>query len=124
MSVAVLGHPIGTSQVALPCAARAFRLARWINIQHDAGNLGAVRRRERDLACACLCRGLVESSRKVARGTRVASPEDDHLGGQHDNPVYIETLPKRGYQFIASVTDDLEAFWRAPAGTATMVLKY
>ena len=46
------------------------------------------------------------------------------LGDQHDNPVYIETLPKREYQFIASVTDDLEAFWRAPAGTATMVLKY
>jgi DNA-binding winged helix-turn-helix (wHTH) protein len=28
------------------------------------------------------------------------------LGDQHDNPVYIETLPKRGYQFIAPVTDD------------------
>src|SRR5215467_1358300 len=27
------------------------------------------------------------------------------LGDQHDNPVYIETLPKRGYQFIAAVTD-------------------
>jgi len=27
------------------------------------------------------------------------------LGDQHDNPVYIETLPKRGYQFIAPVTD-------------------
>src|SRR5215475_7398724 len=27
------------------------------------------------------------------------------LGDQHDNPVYIETLPKRGYQFIATVTD-------------------
>src|SRR5215467_3242156 len=27
------------------------------------------------------------------------------LGNKHDNPVYIETLPKRGYQFIAPVTD-------------------
>jgi DNA-binding winged helix-turn-helix (wHTH) protein/tetratricopeptide (TPR) repeat protein len=27
------------------------------------------------------------------------------LGDQHGNPVYIETLPKRGYQFIAPVTD-------------------
>src|SRR5215467_10864151 len=27
------------------------------------------------------------------------------LGDQHDNPTYIETLPKRGYQFIARVTD-------------------
>src|SRR5215475_12267098 len=27
------------------------------------------------------------------------------LGDKHDNPVYIETLPKRGYQFIAPVTD-------------------
>jgi len=27
------------------------------------------------------------------------------LGDKHDNPVYIETLPKRGYQFIAQVTD-------------------
>src|SRR5215475_4744067 len=27
------------------------------------------------------------------------------LGDQHDNPVYIETLPKRGYQFIAPVMD-------------------
>src|SRR5215475_9482293 len=27
------------------------------------------------------------------------------LGDQHDNPVYIETLPKRGYQFIAPVTE-------------------
>ena len=27
------------------------------------------------------------------------------LGDQHDKPVYIETLPKRGYQFIAPVTD-------------------
>src|SRR5215475_8092838 len=27
------------------------------------------------------------------------------LGDQHDNPLFIETLPKRGYQFIASVTD-------------------
>src|SRR5215831_4788306 len=29
------------------------------------------------------------------------------LGDQHDNPVYIETLPKRGYQFIAAVTDQV-----------------
>src|SRR5215470_9192738 len=29
------------------------------------------------------------------------------LGDQHDNPVYIETLPKRGYQFIAPVTDHI-----------------
>src|SRR5215475_8658066 len=27
------------------------------------------------------------------------------LGDQHNNPVFIETLPKRGYQFIAPVTD-------------------
>src|SRR5215468_2302157 len=27
------------------------------------------------------------------------------LGDQHENPAYIETLPKRGYQFIAPVTD-------------------
>src|SRR5215468_971016 len=27
------------------------------------------------------------------------------LGDQHDHPVYIETLPKRGYQFIAPVID-------------------
>src|SRR5215468_8086197 len=27
------------------------------------------------------------------------------LGDQHDNPIYIETLPKRGYQFIAPVTE-------------------
>ena len=27
------------------------------------------------------------------------------LGDQHQNPVFIETLPKRGYQFIAPVTD-------------------
>jgi len=29
------------------------------------------------------------------------------LGDRHDNPVYIETLPKRGYQFIAPVTDHM-----------------
>ncbi len=29
------------------------------------------------------------------------------LGDQHDKPVYIETLPKRGYQFIAPVTDHI-----------------
>ena len=29
------------------------------------------------------------------------------LGDQHDHPVYIETLPKRGYQFIAPVTDHI-----------------
>ena len=29
------------------------------------------------------------------------------LGDQHDNPVFIETLPKRGYQFIAAVTDHI-----------------
>src|SRR5260370_32131778 len=27
------------------------------------------------------------------------------LGDQHDKPVFIETFPKRGYQFIAPVTD-------------------
>jgi len=46
MSVAVLGHPIGTRQVALPCPARAFRLARWVNMQHDPGNLGPIRARD------------------------------------------------------------------------------
>src|SRR5215475_8385583 len=29
------------------------------------------------------------------------------LGDQHDKPVFIETLPKRGYQFIAPVTDNV-----------------
>ena len=29
------------------------------------------------------------------------------LGDQHENPAYIETLPKRGYQFIALVTDHI-----------------
>ena len=28
------------------------------------------------------------------------------LGDEHDNPTFIETLPKRGYQFIAPVTED------------------
>src|SRR5215467_11754300 len=27
------------------------------------------------------------------------------LGDQHDSPIFIETLPKRGYQFIAPVSD-------------------
>src|SRR5215475_11787332 len=29
------------------------------------------------------------------------------LGDQHENPAYIETLPKRGYQFIAPITDPI-----------------
>ena len=31
------------------------------------------------------------------------------LGDQHDKPVFIETLPKRGYQFVAQVSDDTAA---------------
>jgi hypothetical protein len=46
MSIAVLGHPFGAGQVALPCAARAFRFARWVNMQHDAGNLDPIRARD------------------------------------------------------------------------------
>jgi DNA-binding winged helix-turn-helix (wHTH) protein len=28
------------------------------------------------------------------------------LGGRRGQPAFIETLPKRGYQFVAPVTDD------------------
>src|SRR5215813_14886664 len=28
------------------------------------------------------------------------------LGDRHDKPEFIETFPKRGYQFVATVTDD------------------
>ena len=31
------------------------------------------------------------------------------LGDQHDKPVFIETFPKRGYQFVAPVRDDTAA---------------
>lgn len=31
------------------------------------------------------------------------------LGDQAEQPVFVETLPKRGYQFIAPVTDSIEA---------------
>ena len=31
------------------------------------------------------------------------------LGDQHDSPIFIETLPKRGYQFIAPVSDHVAA---------------
>src|SRR5215831_2763754 len=29
------------------------------------------------------------------------------LGDQHDKPIFIETLPKRGYQFVAPVTESV-----------------
>jgi DNA-binding winged helix-turn-helix (wHTH) protein len=31
------------------------------------------------------------------------------LGDRHDKPVFIETFPKRGYQFVAPVRDDIAA---------------
>jgi len=45
------------------------------------------------------------------------------LGDQHDNPVFIETLPKRGYQFIAPVTDHVSQTAHDPSHgpTSTMV---
>src|ERR1700720_2955306 len=29
------------------------------------------------------------------------------LGDRHDKPEFIETFPKRGYQFVAAVSDDV-----------------
>lgn len=29
------------------------------------------------------------------------------LGDQHENPTFIETIPKRGYQFVAQVTEEI-----------------
>src|SRR5215468_2618698 len=37
------------------------------------------------------------------------------LGDQHDNPLFIETLPKRGYQFIAPVTDHVSEIAQDPS---------
>src|SRR5215468_5912364 len=31
------------------------------------------------------------------------------LGDRHEQPEFIETIPKRGYQFVAPVTDDVGA---------------
>ena len=41
------------------------------------------------------------------------------LGDQHDKPVYIETLPKRGYQFIAPVTDHIAEVPQDPSSDHT-----
>lgn len=41
------------------------------------------------------------------------------LGDQHDKPVYIETLPKRGYQFIAPVTDHVPEVPQDPSSDHT-----
>ena len=42
------------------------------------------------------------------------------LGDQHDKPEFIETLPKRGYQFVAAVSDEVVA---GPQGPATEITK-
>jgi predicted ATPase/DNA-binding winged helix-turn-helix (wHTH) protein len=42
------------------------------------------------------------------------------LGDRLDAPVFIETLPKRGYQFVASVIDESAGTWSA-AGTKRIV---
>src|SRR5215831_11828298 len=39
------------------------------------------------------------------------------LGDQHDKPVFIETLPKRGYQFVAPVRDDTAELVEIPSAT-------
>ena len=40
------------------------------------------------------------------------------LGDRPDQPAFIETLPKRGYQFVAPVTDEQQAHaMGAPAAT-------
>ncbi len=37
------------------------------------------------------------------------------LGDKHDKPEFIETFPKRGYQFVAAVTDDVVVGSQDPA---------
>src|SRR5215469_920034 len=44
------------------------------------------------------------------------------LGDRHDKPEFIETLPRRGYQFVAAVTDDVVAVSRDLAVEATKKL--
>ena len=44
------------------------------------------------------------------------------LGDRHDKPEFIETLPKRGYQFVAAVTHDAVAGSRDQAAGATKKL--
>src|ERR1700730_1158424 len=43
------------------------------------------------------------------------------LGDRLDTPVFIETLPKRGYQFVASVIDESAAGTLSAAGTKRIV---
>jgi DNA-binding winged helix-turn-helix (wHTH) protein len=43
------------------------------------------------------------------------------LGDRSDKPIFIETLPKRGYQFVASVTDESAAGTSSAAGTKRIV---
>jgi DNA-binding winged helix-turn-helix (wHTH) protein len=43
------------------------------------------------------------------------------LGDRPDKPVFIETRPKRGYQFVASVIDESAAGTLSPEGTKTIV---
>src|SRR5258707_14152985 len=42
MLIAVLGHPFRARQMALPGTARAFRLARGIDVQDETDRLGPV----------------------------------------------------------------------------------
>jgi DNA-binding winged helix-turn-helix (wHTH) protein/tetratricopeptide (TPR) repeat protein len=37
------------------------------------------------------------------------------LGDKHDKPEFIETFPKRGYQFVAAVTDDVAVGSQEPS---------
>src|SRR4030088_2018803 len=43
------------------------------------------------------------------------------LGDRPDNPVFIVTLPKRGYQFVASITDESAARTLSAEGTKRIV---
>jgi len=43
------------------------------------------------------------------------------LGDRADKPIFIETLPKRGYQFLASVADESPAARLPAAGTKRIV---
>src|ERR1700724_1549710 len=43
------------------------------------------------------------------------------LGDRPDNSVFIKTLPKRGYQFVASVTDESAAGTLSAEGTRRIV---
>src|SRR5262249_42388416 len=45
------------------------------------------------------------------------------LGDRHDQPIFIETLPRRGYQFVAPVSEDAAADMPvlSPDATSRMV---